>query len=124
MPYKDAEARKRNRQQHYVVNRDRIRKQCAAYYEAHAEEIRDSHLTYYFGVTRERYDEMLKEQNGGCDICGKTPEENGKRLAVDHDHVTGKVRRLLCKTCNSLLGFAFESVDILQRAIDYLRRNQ
>ena len=38
-------------------------------------------------------------------ICGKTPEENGKMLAVDHNHITGKNRALLCSSCNICIGF-------------------
>lgn len=62
-----------------------------------------------YGLTPEAYEEMLESQGGGCAICGKTPEENGRRLAVDHDHTCcprrdgccGKcVRGLLCNACN------------------------
>ncbi len=56
-----------------------------------------------FGITLEDYDRMFAEQKGLCKICGgDTPN---KRLAIDHDHKTGKVRGLLCLRCNTKLGW-------------------
>src|SRR4030042_4253907 len=47
-----------------------------------------------YGMTLEEYDKILEQQNGVCKICGKI-NLNGKRLAVDHNHKTGKIRGLL-----------------------------
>jgi len=47
-----------------------------------------------YGITADDYDALLTFQRGVCAICGRAPK--GKRLAVDHNHVTGKVRGLLC----------------------------
>lgn len=44
---------------------------------------------------------MLKTQGGGCAICRKPPKK--LRLHIDHDHVSGKVRGLLCARCNSAI---------------------
>lgn len=87
------------------------------------------HLKKTYGITLDEYDQMLKDQNGVCAIC-EQPEtvrpRRGKytdteiRLAVDHDHVTGRVRGLLCKKCNIALGHLGDSVDRLRRAITYL----
>ena len=53
------------------------------------------------GVTDEQYAAMLKAQGGGSAICGNPPKT--RRLHVDHDHKTGKVRGLLCFRCNRAL---------------------
>jgi len=74
-----------------------------------------------FGITLAEYDEMFRKQNGVCAIC-KLPEIT-RRLAVDHNHKTGKVRELLCAKCNRLLGFAAEDKQTLQSAINYLERH-
>lgn len=58
-----------------------------------------------YNITYKEYELILKCQNYKCAICGRTPEENKKMLAVDHNHKTGKNRGLLCSSCNICLGF-------------------
>ena len=56
-----------------------------------------------YGITVEQYDQMMDEQGGTCKIC-KSLDPTGRRLAVDHCHETGRVRGLLCPSCNTALG--------------------
>lgn len=56
-----------------------------------------------YGLTLADYDKMFEKQNGVCAVC-KQIDITGKRLAVDHNHKTGKVRGLLCQKCNIRLG--------------------
>lgn len=56
-----------------------------------------------YGITVEQYEEMLASQNGVCAICQNPPAKK-QRLHVDHCHTTGRVRALLCWTCNTQLG--------------------
>jgi len=74
-----------------------------------------------FNLTLVDYDLLSAEQDHVCAICNNI-NENGRRLSVDHDHETGKVRSLLCMKCNSLLGFVKDDVKILKNAINYLKR--
>jgi Recombination endonuclease VII len=60
------------------------------------------------GVSTEDYERMLAEQGGGCAICGAPPKT--RRLHVDHNHKTGKVRGLLCFRCNRALPHYLDSV--------------
>lgn len=82
-------------------------------------------LRYKYGISFEQYTEMLLEQRGICAICGK-PEtcmgNNGevKTLSVDYDHVTNKVRGLLCDYCNKMLGFSEDNPDNLIKGAKYL----
>lgn len=91
------------------------------------ERIKDQSLRATFGISLDEYNRMHEVQAGLCDICGK-PEtrksHKGKTriLAVDHCHDTGKVRGLLCSHCNQGIGFMNHDIDILTRAIDYLKR--
>ena len=56
------------------------------------------------GITPEIYKKMFEEQQGCCAICGRHQTEFKRTLDVDHDHVTGKVRKLLCIYCNTNVG--------------------
>ena len=72
-------------------------------------------------ITKIEYNKMFKAQKGCCAICGRHQSEFGKRLAVDHNHLTGKIRGLLCNSCNLILGHAKDSRGVLLRAMQYLR---
>lgn len=79
-----------------------------------------------YGITGDQYDSMFSRQGGLCAICGR-PQRIERRgrifpLAIDHDHVSGKVRGLLCHHCNIIIGMAEDNEDILRSAIRYLRR--
>jgi hypothetical protein len=70
-----------------------------------------------YGLSKEEFNEMESEQSGICKIC-----EKDKPLCVDHCHTSGRVRGLLCRDCNLLLGFAFDNTETLKKAADYLIR--
>lgn len=72
-----------------------------------------------FGMAPEDYWEMFDRQGGLCAICRNQPD--WRRLAVDHDHVTGAVRGLLCSQCNTGLGFFKDDPELVQVALCYLR---
>lgn len=75
-----------------------------------------------YGLTPEAYDAMVEAQNNQCLICLASGEEvRSSRLVVDHCHVTGAVRGLLCHKCNLLLGHADDMIERLEQAIVYLR---
>ena len=76
-----------------------------------------------FGITLEEFDEMYKTQNGKCLICGVTESCLGHRLAVDHCHTTGKIRGLLCKSCNTAIGNFKDNINNLKNAIIYLEKS-
>jgi len=74
-----------------------------------------------FGITPEQYQAIYEAQNGKCAICQRATGKI-KKLAVDHDHKTGKIRGLLCSVCNRMiLGSLRDDIEALQRAIDYLK---
>lgn len=69
-------------------------------------------------MSLEDYNLQLEKQDYCCYICKSY--NNDKSLCVDHDHKTGKVRKLLCNNCNSALGYVKDRTDILNSMIDYL----
>lgn len=106
---------------YYQANKERIRARGRNYYEAHRDEWTDGELRRNYGITLAEYDAMLEAQDNRCAICGRTPEENGKRLAVDHDHETGEVRCLLCSDCNMAIGLLSDSYERCFAAANYLK---
>ena len=74
-------------------------------YKRNRDRVVDKKLQRKFGITLAEYKIILDKQAGRCIICGRTPEENGKMLSVDHDHATGRNRDLLCNNCNVTIGF-------------------
>ena len=83
--------------------------------------VKHTDLRRKFGITLDDYSSMLEKQNGVCAICGNSEPYNGYSLAVDHDHGTGKVRGLLCSSCNRAIGLFKDSPELLQKAINYLK---
>lgn len=69
-----------------------------------------------YGITNEEYDIFYKYQRGCCAICGKERDV----LCVDHDHRTGKIRGLLCRTCNYFLGVIHDDP---KKLAEYLNRS-
>ena len=85
---------------------------------------KDYHLKTQYNMTREGYNKLLVAQNHKCAICGIDEKEAVKqKLYVDHCHTTGKVRELLCHSCNAGLGLLKESIPVLAKAIAYLDKH-
>jgi hypothetical protein len=82
-------------------------------------------LKIKYGMSLLDYEEMLNEQKGVCAICQqpevtRAPSGEKRALAVDHDHLTGRVRGLLCRSCNTGLGQFKDDEARLYAAIAYL----
>ncbi len=80
------------------ARRPRLSREAAAKKKAAAERAHEKYVQKTYGLIPGEYEEMLARQNGRCAICTRLPGR--RRLAVDHDHNTGRVRALLCHTCN------------------------
>ena len=78
-----------------------------------------------YGITIAQYDKMFEEQGGVCKICGTDDPGKGKgRFAIDHSHKTGKVRGLLCSSCNVGIGHLQDDPSILLSAFNYLKNEE
>jgi hypothetical protein len=80
----------------------------------------DYYLRKHYGITKTDFDNMMKKQNSLCLGCKRNHIDLKKGLCVDHDHITGKVRGLLCNDCNTILGMAKDNVEVLQALAVYL----
>ena len=87
----------------------------------------EQHLKYKYGVTHAEFLGEWEKQKGGCAICRTalpdllTYDNRRRGYAIDHNHETGEFRGILCLNCNSLLGMAKDSEQVLKSAIKYLR---
>ena len=118
-----------NRSQQVYCSKDCYNDMASLRKEAYAYENRDevstrlwkSSLKRKFGINFEKYVEMLEAQNYRCAICGRHQEELTRRMAVDHSHTNGHIRGLLCGNCNAGIGNLDDSIDMLHKAIKYLK---
>ena len=122
----------------YVMNKEKVKESSRRWHQENPKKARDKTRTWnqrnpeklragllrrQYGLTLEDYDALAAAQGRVCAICRK-PELSSRRLHVDHDHTTRKVRGLLCGNCNRMLGLAKDKPEILRAAIEYLLRRQ
>lgn len=90
----------------------------------------DRNLKRTFNLTREQYNQKLKDQKFVCAICDEpetavTPNTGTiKGLAVDHCHTSKKIRDLLCGRCNTTIGKVNESIELLEKMKQYLLKHK
>ncbi len=97
-------------------------KRTIKYNKENSVTVRSQFLKRKYGMTFDEFEAMLSDQNNACAICGTKEPSSGRdrRFHVNHDHKTGEVRGLLCKSCNIALGEVKENIHILQAMIEYL----
>lgn len=86
---------------------------------ANLDKTKNNQLRYDYGITLAQRDELLAQQNGCCACCG-TSNFGSRDPHVDHDHKTGRIRGILCVTCNVGIGGLGDNVPGLKRALVYL----
>lgn len=107
-------------------NPEKYKKWNDAYYSNNRKRISIRTTGYALGITVDQYEQMERDQNNKCAICGFEETRKARtagnicRLAVDHDHETGTIRQLLCSDCNTTLGKMKDSPDLLMQAAFYL----
>lgn len=117
---------KKNRAEKYRANREAILTRVSKYRKGNPDKIKHTKLKQTYGISLEKYQEMLREQNGVCAICER-PEKaiwRGMKtsLAVDHNHATGECRGLLCQKCNRALGLLEENRHSVERLLAYIAK--
>lgn len=127
--WKHRDAQVAKRAAHYRANRTEILAKQKANRDRYRERRRASgrkhRLWSNYGITQEEYDALLAAQNGVCAICCAIEEsERWSVFHVDHSHRTGRVRGLLCSSCNRGLGYFHDDPAYLEGAAAYLRRTE
>lgn len=90
-----------------------------------------SHLKKKYGISLELFEHMLDKQHGKCAVCdtnftfvSETAAFKKSACSVDHDHKTGKIRALLCNSCNAGMGYFKDDPALLRKAAAYLESYQ
>ena len=133
--YKTSKRRRNTSSNWYINNKDKVKnnyKNNKKRILAKNEEYRQRNLLYLrgcylrrnYGLSLEQFNEMFKRQDGCCAICGTHQSKLRKSLAVDHDHKTLKVRELLCIRCNGGIALFMDSIENMEKAINYLRKHK
>jgi hypothetical protein len=119
---------KKQKKQQYAKVQDEYCKRSTTYYYRNKpyvlKQMRIRHLKISYDMTTEDYDKMLLTQNNSCAICKVNTDLLTKMLCVDHDHKTGKVRGLLCDSCNRGLGYFKDNPETTKKATEYLTKHQ
>lgn len=79
---------------------------------------RNRQIKHRYGITLDEWEKIKSNQNHSCAIC----KLKVKRLVIDHCHKTLQVRGLLCSQCNTMLGMAKDTTEMLNSAIKYLEK--
>lgn len=100
-------------------NREKAKEYNRAWFARNSRRKEDYRLKNLYGISIEEYEMMYKRQGRKCAICRQDRSE--MKLCVDHDHITGEIRGLLCQQCNKGLGDFADSVEYLKSAVAYLQ---
>ena len=118
MPWKDKE-RGRAWSREYTKRIHRDGTSWAKLHPVQVKAKRRQRTLKQYGLTPEQWDTLFAKQGHACAIC-RSPNPNGPNWATDHDHLTGKVRGILCSRCNTGIGQLQESHTLLRLAAEYL----
>jgi hypothetical protein len=117
------EKREAQKKRHYLKNKDRIDQKAKDWYSNNKERYYGNAILRKYGITLDEYNALRQEQDYKCAICGDHENEVGKKMFVDHNHDTGKIRKLLCTKCNVGIGMLKDSAEVLLKAAQYLQEH-
>lgn len=99
----------------YNDGRHEICRECKEYKR------QNNQLKCVYKLNKLKFDKMVKDQGNACFLCERSFElARRKYMHVDHSHVTGKVRGILCPGCNHALGIFKDSPELLRKAANYI----
>lgn len=118
----------------YVRNKVNMIRQCVCKectkirvrkrHQDNPDRTRNNDLKRNYGITLNDHTAMFESQNGKCACCDKAGDGRWSKLCVDHCHSTGKVRDLLCRNCNMILGQVGDDADLLMSLVAYLQKHR
>jgi hypothetical protein len=105
-------------------NKERLKARAEELRKLNPEKFKETqfagHIKRRYGLTVDRYKQIMFEQNGGCAICKRPFSGMKQRPHIDHSHKTGTVRGILCNPCNSGIGYFHENIERMISGIEYV----
>lgn len=114
------EERNKKRKEWALRNPEKNKASYLRWHKENKHRDRNNRLLREYGITLEMFNDIFASQNHSCAICLSTHSGNGRGFHIDHDHLTGNVRGILCHHCNTMIGLAKDNKEILSNAINYL----
>ena len=114
------EAHAGHERKHRTNNKDDVKANKAKYVKNNPKNVKESQLKVKYNMTLAQFEEMSKHQNDACAICNTPKSQLIRDLCVDHNHITNKVRGLLCDPCNKALGFIRDNPKVAIKMAEYL----
>lgn len=117
---KNKEVLKAYRKRHYEENREKAIERSKDWVRRNPETRKRNILKSSHNISLETYNQMFVDQKGCCKCCGRHQSILPKGLFIDHCHITGNIRGLLCTGCNTALGMVKDNKQTLSNMIKYL----
>lgn len=111
---------KTHKRKRYLADSSKEIAKSQRYYRNNRTSVQHRERLRRYGLTQEQFETMMVQQNRSCDICLEPFSKFKKAPFVDHNHLTGTIRGLLCQNCNSLIGFSREDAHVFIAAMHYL----
>ena len=105
---------------YYAENSERVIRRICEQQKKNIERVRTRNRKRNYALTKDQFNDLVEAQQNCCPCCLREQWEFGI-FHVDHNHITGEVRGLLCSQCNTALGMVKDNPDILKRLIQYLK---
>jgi hypothetical protein len=105
-------------------NPERRKELDQRYIAKNAHRIKERHLLKHYKITLKQYSDMLERQGGCCALCGTHQKNLSQDLCVDHCHIGGRIRELLCQRCNRRLGHGNDDPQQFRKDAEYLEKHQ
>lgn len=103
----------------YSDNKEKMRREAKERYWKNPQEKRREQRRRKYGISDAEWTLLFEKQAGACAVCSRANE----KLCVDHNHLTGEIRALLCRRCNLALGFLMDSASLVSSLLVYIKKH-
>ena len=107
----------------YATDSEKVEISTRRWQDKNRDKMKNSRLKRLYGITLDQRRQKLEDQVGRCPLCLRHQDELSRPLMVDHCHKTGKIRDLLCFSCNAALGSLRDDLATALRVVEYIQKH-